>query len=251
VLVDKPGARNATEARRAFDAVHRSGVKASVGLTRHFEPAWLEARTLVAAGALGRVIGGEAFAVTSTVRVRDPANHLFDRDLSGHGILLWLGIHDVDGLLWLTGEAVAAVQAMVANAGGEEIGVEDAASVALRFRSGALATLHLANALPRPGLEGHVAIRGSLGSVTLTPDGRLHRTGPGSREDPLRAEERRYEKTDPGGYGPGALLQIRDFLDVIRTGGEPRVTGRDLVRALEVIDAAYESAATGRRVPVR
>ena len=76
---------------------------------------------------------------------------------------------------------------MVANAGGEEIGVEDAASVALRFRSGALATLHVANALPRPGLEGHVAIRGSLGSVTLTPDGRLHRTGPGSREDPRRS----------------------------------------------------------------
>jgi predicted dehydrogenase len=44
------------------------------------------------------------------------------------------------------------------------------------------------------------------------------------------------------------LLQIRDLLDAIRGRREPRVTGRDLVRALEVIDAAYESAAFGRPV---
>ena len=49
----------------------------------------------------------------------------------------------------------------------------------------------------------------------------------------------------------GALLQIRDLVDAIRIGREPRVTGVDLVRALEVIDAAYASAALGRPVQVR
>src|SRR5438552_1561474 len=41
-----------------------------------------------------------------------------------------------------------------------------------------------------------------------------------------------------GGYGPKARRQIRDRLDAIGAGREPRVTGLDLVRALEVIDAA-------------
>jgi len=250
MLIDKPAARNASEARRAFDAVELSGVRAAVGLTRHFDPAWLEAHDRIATGRLGRLLGAEAVFVTSTVRVRDPANHLFDRELSGHGILLWLGIHDVDGLLWLTGERIVDVQATVANVGGERIGVEDAAAVTLRFEGGALGTLYLANALPRTGGDGYVAVRGALGSIKLGPDGAMTWIGPGSRSNPLEVEDLRFEKPVVRGYGSEALLQIRDLLDAIQTGGAPRVTGADLIRALDVIDAAYESARLGERVVV-
>jgi predicted dehydrogenase len=248
LLIDKPAARGAAEARRVFATVERSGVRATVGLTRHFDPAWLQARELIASGRLGRLLSAESVFVTSAVRVRDPANHLFDRDLSGHGILLWLGIHYVDGMLWLAGEPIVQVQAAVANVGGEAIGVEDAASLTLYFKSGAFGFLYLANALPRPTSDGYAAMRGTLGSIRLSTDRVMTWIGAGSREDPLRSEERRYAPVAVGGYGPEALSLIRDLLDAIRTGREPRVTGRDLVQALEVIDAAYESAALGRPV---
>jgi predicted dehydrogenase len=91
LLIDKPAPRSAAEARRGFAVVERSGVRATVGLTRHYDPAWLRARELIVTGRLGRLLSAEAVFVTSTVRVRDPANHLFNRELSGHGILLWLG----------------------------------------------------------------------------------------------------------------------------------------------------------------
>jgi UDP-N-acetyl-2-amino-2-deoxyglucuronate dehydrogenase len=250
MLIDKPAARDAAEARQACAAVARSGVRAAVGLTRHFDPAWLKAREMIAAGRLGRLLSAEAIFIASSVRVRDPANPLFDRDVSGHGILLWLGIHDVDGLLWLSGEHIIEVQATVANVGGEAIGVEDAAAVTLRFEHGALGTVYLVNALPRPGGDGYVALRGTLGSLKLTPDGALTWIGAGSREDPIELEERHFDVPPSGGYGPAALLQIRDLLDAIRTGGEPRVTGADLVPALEVIDAAYESARLGKAMAV-
>lgn len=250
MLVDKPAGRDAAEVRQAFAAVARSGVRAAVGLTRHFDPAWLDARQMIMAGRLGRLLSAEAIFVTSSVRVRDPANHLFDRELSGHGILLWLGIHDVDGLLWLSGEHIVEVQAVVVNVGGEAIGVEDAAAVTLRFERGALGTIYLANALPRAFNDGYVALRGTSGSLKLTPDGGLTWIGPGTAENPIEAEERRYDVPDAGGYGQAALLQIRDLLDAIRSGREPRVTGADLVPALDVIDAAYESARVGRAVAV-
>ena len=251
LLIDKPAARSAAEARQAFAAVERSGIRATVGLTRHFDPAWLQARELIVSGRLGRLLSAEAVFVTSTVRVRDPANHLFDRELSGHGILLWLGIHYVDGLLWLAGEPIVEVQAAIANVGRDAIDVEDAASITLRFNGGALGFLYLSNALPRPASDGYVAVRGTHGSIKLTSDRVMTWIGAGSREDPVQMEERRYSTVSVGGYGPEALLQIRDLLDAIRAGREPRVTGLDLVRALEVIDAAYESAALGRRVQVR
>ncbi len=250
MLIDKPAARNASEARWAFEAVERNGVRAAVGLTRHFDPAWLAARHRVAAGRLGRLLSAEAVFVTSTVRVRDPANHLFDRELSGHGILLWLGIHDVDGLLWLTGQSIVDVQATIANVGGERIGVEDAAAVNLRFEGGALGTLYLANALPRPAGDGYVAVRGTLGSIKLSSDGAMTWIGPGSKSNPLEVEERRFQEPEVRGYGPEALVQIRDLLDAIRSGRAPRVTGVDLIRALDVIDGAYESARLGNRVVI-
>ena len=96
-----------------------------------------------------------------------------------------------------------------------------------------------------------MAVRGTHGSIKLTSDRVMTWIGAGSREDPVQMEERRYSTVSVGGYGPEALLQIRDLLDAIRAGREPRVTGLDLVRALEVIDAAYESAALGRPVQVR
>ncbi|MBV9356312.1 MAG: Gfo/Idh/MocA family oxidoreductase, partial [Chloroflexi bacterium] len=251
LLVDKPAARSAAEARQAFAAVERSGVRASVGLTRHFDRAWLQARELVTTGRLGRLLSAEAVLVTSTVTVRNPANYLFNRELSGHGILLWLGIHGVDGLLWLTGERIVEVQAVIANVGGAPIGVEDAASMTMRFEGGALGFHYLANALPRPANDGYVALRGEHGSLKLAADRVLTWIGPGSRDAPVHTEERHYATARLPGYGPEALLQIRDLLDAIRDGREPRVTGRDLVRALDVIDAAYESAALGRPVQVR
>jgi UDP-N-acetyl-2-amino-2-deoxyglucuronate dehydrogenase len=251
MLIDKPAGRDAAEVREAFAAVGRSGVRAAVGLTRHFDPAWLKAREMITAGRLGRLLSAEAIFIASSVRVRGPANPLFDRELSGHGILLWLGIHDVDGLLWLSGERIIEVQATVANVGGEAIDVEDAAAVTLRFEQGALGTLYLANALPRPGGDGYVALRGTSGSLKLTPDGALTWIGGGSPADSREVEEWHFDVPPAGGYGPAALLQIRDLLDAIRTGREPRVTGADLVPALEVIDAAYESAQLGKPMAVR
>ena len=122
LVVDKPAARSAPEARRAFDAVRASGVRAVTGLTRRYSPAARRARELVAAGRLGRLVSGEAVFATSSVAVRDPQNLLFDPIRSGGGILSWLGIHDLDSLLWLTGEPVVEVSAMSGRVGDPGLG---------------------------------------------------------------------------------------------------------------------------------
>jgi predicted dehydrogenase len=250
MLADKPVARSAAELRPAAEAVRQAGVKASVGLGKRLTAGWLDGRRMIEEGRLGKLLSAEALFTTSSVAVRNPANHLFSAERSGHGILHWLGVHDVDALLWMSGEQIVEVQAMTANVLGEKIEVEDAISVAFRFAGGGLGTLHFVNAFPRPNSDGYMAFRGQKGSVKITSDGSLLWVGPGSREDPLLTEERRYEFWDAGGYGPAALIQINDLLTAVRTGGPTFVTLDDMVRTLEVIDAAYESADTGRRVRI-
>ena len=41
-------------------------------------------------------------------------------------------------------------------------------------------------------------------------------------------------------------MQIEDFVDAVRAGREPAVTGRDAVKSLEIVQAIYESSRTGQ-----
>jgi predicted dehydrogenase len=249
LLVDKPAARSAAEAQRAVDAVRAAGIRAVVGLTRRYSPAARFAREMVESGDLGPLVATEAIFAASSVRVRDPANPLFDPDLSGGGILSWLGIHDVDALLWLTGEPVVEVSAMTGRVGSPGLAVEDVASVAVRFAGGAVGTIHHAYALPARGYRSRLALRGLDGSIELGLDEEVVHLTMG--DDGFVHEERRtFPAPAVPGYGASGRAAVRDLLDAIRDGHEPLANGEALIRALKVIDAAYEAARKRRHVRV-
>ena len=247
MLIDKPAARSAREARRAAEAVRSSGVRVVVGLTRRYAFAPRAARALVAEGALGHLVAAEAVFATSSVAVRDPANMLFDRERSGGGILSWLGVHDIDALLWLSGEAITEVSAMAASVGQPNLQVEDAVSVAVRFAGGGIGTIQQAYVLPARGYRGHLALRGLDASVELGLHDDLVVLTRGT-DGSLHESRQTYAMPPTSGYGPQGRAAVIDLLGAIRDARETEAPLDALIRALEVIDAAYESARTGRHV---
>jgi predicted dehydrogenase len=250
MLVDKPGARTAAEARRAFGAAKAAGVRVGVGLGKRHARMWHDFREAAASARFGRLLSGEAIFITSSVKVRDPRNFLFRRELSGGGILHWLAIHDLDALTWLTRQRVTEVQAVSGTMSGEAIDVEDTISASLRLEGGAIVTLHYAYALPRRGNEGYMALRGSGGSLRVALGGGLEWVGPGDRSDPVASQQTVYSLMDARGYGTAGIYIVGDLLDAIEQGREPLATGADLVRALALIEAIYEAARTGERMRV-
>jgi UDP-N-acetyl-2-amino-2-deoxyglucuronate dehydrogenase len=250
MLVDKPGARTAADAERGFGAAKKAGVKVAVAFTRRYGQGWKDAKAMVDAGRLGSLIATEAVFVTSSPFVRDPANAIFSRELMGGGILHWLGVHDLDLLLWLTGEPIVEVQAMAGTVSGAAIDVEDVLSMSVRYRSGAIGTVHYAYALPRTGGDGYLALRGTKGSIHLQPNGTLTWTGPGSIGDPVMTQTTTYQTRTAPGYGAGGGAIIDDLLRAIEEDREPLANGDAATEALRVIDAAYRSAAEGRRVRI-
>ena len=247
LLIDKPAARTAADARRAFDAVERSGVRAVVGLTRRYAPAMQAARTLVADGRIGPLVSAEAVFATSTVAVRGPDNLLFDPVRSGGGILSWLGIHDLDTLLWLAGEPVVEVGAMAGRVA-PDVQVEDVISVALRFASGAIGTVHHAYALPARGYRTWLAVRGLAASLELRGDDDLTILTAGGPDGGLAEDRRRFEVAPADGYGAAGRAAVIDLLGAIEEGRDTAANGAALIAALELIDAAYASVRTGRLV---
>ena len=54
----------------------------------------------------------------------------------------------------------------------------------------------------------------------------------------------------PGYGGISGLAYLRETVADLLEGRQPQVTGEDGLRALEVVEAVYESAASGQRVTV-
>ena len=249
MIIDKPAARSSSEARVAADQVRASGVRTVVGLTRRYAPAAQAARHVVAGGGLGRFVAAEAVFATSSVAVRDPSNVLFDREQSGGGVLSWLGIHDIDALLWLTGESITEVSALTGIVGHPGLEVEDVISLGIRFAGGAVGTIQHSYSLPAPGYRGRLALRGLDGSLELGLDDDLLLLS--RSDDGTLVEDRRtFSVPSIGGYGAGGHAAVADLLGAIRDGRDTEAPFDALVRALEVVDAAYESAGSGRHVRV-
>ena len=251
LLIDKPGGRTAVEAMQALDAIRSANIRAAVGLNRRYGRAWQEARASIAAGRLGQLMTTEAIFTTSTVKVRNPRNPLFNPETMGGGILHWLGVHDLDLMLWLTREPIVEVQAMAGTLGEAKIDVEDVLSMSVRYASGAIGTGHHAFVIPKAGAnEGYFAVRGHKGSLRIESNGTVTLTSTGDTHDVIAKETRSYEMMKAPGYGPLAVAAIDDLMAAIEEEREPLAPYSVAVEALKVIDAAYESARTGRRVRV-
>lgn len=261
LLAEKPFGRTAGDARRVVAAAERAGRALSVFYTNRFNPLVAEAQRLVRAEALGTLYSLEVRMLTTQVRFRGPDHWLFDRAAAGGGMLSWLGCHSLDLMQFLTDDPIVSVAAEVATRGGDGIDVEDTATLSMRLGSGALASLHAAYVLALggggfynpAGYDQHFGVYGRQGRLWWDdhgpPELHLESRAPRFAAAPRRtftftpAESRAYG----GGYGERF---VRAFIAATRDEGPAPCPGEAAVRVALIVDAAYESARTGRRVAI-
>ena len=259
VISDKPAARTADELAPLLDAAAKKNLVVSVHYTNRWNPEYEQVRHLRQSGALGRLVSAEFRVITTSVRSRNPRHWLFSKKLAGGGILHWLGCHQIDMLRYVSGEEVTAVSAICRTLSGEDIDVEDVATVSLSLSGGALATIH-AGYMIQGGSKGDIlpsydvpfGLRGTLGRIWLE-------SGPGDTKLTLQsvapgwdhAGHHTFSYTMHGSEAYGGRYGI-DFVRAIfraaLEGGKPPVTGEDALKVLQIVEAAYKSSETGRTV---
>ena len=155
--------------------------------------------------------------------------------------------HYVDLLEWLIGP-IADVQAMTATLA-RDIEVEDSGVLNVRWRNGALGSMAVTMLAYPQNLEGSITILGEKGTVRVggvaVNDIRIWDFAEPVEYD-ARVREAGYETTSV--YGFGHPLYFKNVIDVLRGKAEPDTDGREGLKALEVLIAAYISARDGRTV---
>ncbi len=154
--------------------------------------------------------------------------------------------HYVDLLDWLIGP-VDKVQAMMSTT--RDIEVEDTGVLNVRWRNGALGSMSVTMLTYPKNLEGSITILGEKGSVRVggvAVNEIQHWEFADSRDYDQQVRTASYETTSV--YGFGHPLYYKNVIDVMRGRAEPETDGREGLKSLEVLIAAYLSARDGTTV---
>ncbi|ACQ82423.1 oxidoreductase domain protein [Beutenbergia cavernae DSM 12333] len=257
-LVEKPLTTSLAEANELVVAAERAGVTLGTVFQRRFFPAAQRMHDAIAAGRLGGVVAAECLAQLGRDRT------YFERDDwrgswtgEGGGALLTMAIHYVDMMNWMLGTPTSVYGRWATLKHADYIDVEDVAGAVVTYAGGAIATIQAmttfengfasepspAVAYRAPGFR--LAVHGTAGhSVGLQESPELAQavtdlwTFDGEEELARRWHEEEHGRPSLPGFH---RIQIAEFLDAVRAGRPPAITGRDGLTALEVVKGVYLS----------
>lgn len=254
VLCEKPMAMNASEAREMLAAAKRARKRLMINFSYRFSAASQALKREVDRGALGKVYFGRT--VWHRKRgVPGFGGWFTNKALAGGGPLIDLGVHRLDLALWLMGHprpqwAMAGTYDHLARAmsrGNRKLySVEDLAAGFIRFRNGA--TLVVEASWAANIAEAELMETRLMG----TKGGLVQRNLNGSYEFEAELFTERKGKVVASrveSAGIRARSPMHHFVDCLVRGRPHSATGEEGLVVMEILDALYASAKTGR--PVR
>jgi predicted dehydrogenase len=264
VMCEKPMAKKATEARAMLEASRRSGKLLTIGYNGRCEAVQLQARRLVAEGALGDVYYAKAVALR---RRGVPCWGVFlNKEAQGGGPLIDIATHSVDRLMWLTDNyGVESVTGSVfqklgktpfaANEAGfgvwtpDEYEVEDSAFAFVKFKNGMVMNVECAWMLNLAEDQfGSLALCGTKGGLDFSDGLRLN----GELNSSLYLNKLRVQDTDrPRRWGigmSGGEYEAWQWIEAVKGNGKPMVLPEQALMVSEILEAIYLSAEKGRTI---
>jgi len=224
LLVEKPIADTLENADKMINAAHDAKVKLMVGHIERFNPAVLKLKEIIDSGILGKIVSISSRRVGPfNPRIRDV------------GIIMDLGVHDIDVISFLYGRKINEVYTI---AGNDIHTFEDHATILLRCDtnlSGMVETNWLTpnkiRKLTAIGLKG-VAYLDYVKQTVEIEDDTWVRTAKIEPREPLKVE-------------------LEHFVNAVRNGHEVISNGETSRHALQVAMAAIESYKKGKAIGIK
>jgi len=229
VLLEKPLEISLEKAEKLVTAASR--VKLGVVLQHRFRPGAEKLRELLPR--LGTLVSASAAIPNWRPQSYYDQPGRGTRARDGGGVLLTQGIHTLDLFLSLVPE-VQEVKSFTTTTPVHRMETEDLVAAAVKFRNGAIGTVHATTAA-YPGFPERIELIGTKGTALLE--------GPSLRVELANGEKFQIQ-AEGGGTGADPMAfphdwhraLLEDFLDSIQQNREPRVSGTEALKVHRLID---------------
>jgi predicted dehydrogenase len=239
VLVERPLALDARGAEAAVEAAEKADRTLVVAYNNRYRPDIRGVKSFVTAGELGDVFTIHGTWFNKKVRLRRPTwRHR--KATAGGGAFMDLGVQVLDLCMWLL-DYPEADRVCAHMHPGEDVEVEDAASVLVALKDGSVISVQVTWSLLAERDRHHIRVFGTAGSATTHPlqvfkeieHGMLNAT----------------PQVAPGlenAYTASYREELRHFVTACL--GRPQPPPREQIELMRIVSAVYESAERGREV---
>lgn len=262
LMIEKPVSNTLEGARRIAETAAECGVKLTAGYCWRYHPAIRRMKDIVGQGLIGRLVSVEARLAAGRVD-RYIAGHsawMLEKSKSGGGPMYNLGVHWLDLIRYMTGETVHEVCAVNTRTS-DTYDIEDSSLMLMKFSSGAAGVLTTSYMIPDSfpgGRDLYIGLRGTAGMVSYSPVYQGEQaSGTAAQIEILElccgheARQLRFEIAPVAGYsGWIGRAYVEGFMDAILEDRAPDIGAGDILAVLRMVEAADESAETGRWVKV-
>lgn len=252
VVIEKPLCMNLREADEMIAAGKQANRKLMYAEELCFAPKYVRLKQLLDSGALGF----PTLLKQSEKHDGPHADHFWDVNRSGGGVTMDMGCHAIEFFRWILGRPpITSVYAQMATqVHHEKTRGDDNALLILEFENGVTA-LAEESWTKLGGMDDRAEVYGSKGVAYADL---LH----GNSIETYSTTGYDYAVEKAGttvgwsftiyeeAWNYGFPQEIAHFVDCVKHDKQPLVTGEDGRAVLEVIFAAYQSAGTGRKVPL-
>lgn len=234
VLVEKPMAMNAGEARQMIEVAKAAGITLGVAHIMRFEESVRWFRERVSSGAIGKPLLARAtFVAPLLTSTRTWIN---DPSLATGGPLADIGVHCLDTLRYILNDEVASVMAQ-AHYDGHWV-VEASGATLFQFRSGVLATMSVSARAPYQTLVEVIGEKGVLSATNAL-----------NVEYPVTLEWRdafdvieSKEVSNADAY----TAQVEAFAEAVQAGKPFDIPGEEGLQNQLILDAIFRSVKSAK-----
>lgn len=237
ILCEKPIATTLADARAMIDACDRAGTRLMIAFPVRYAPSVQHLKALLDRGDLGNI-----YATKCTNHGSMPGGWFIDPQLAGGGAVVDHTVHVIDLLRWFWGCEVTEVYAEVGvDLLHTDLKIDDVGLLSFKLSNGVYGTLDTSWSRP--------ASYPTWGDVKIEVVGEKGAVRVDAFRQQLLVASDTWQKSRWVNFGSDMDAGlVTDFVEMIRSGHGPSITGEDGLKALEVALAAYQSAQSGAPV---
>ncbi len=239
LLVEKPIALTYEEGKKIVDSAEKKGVVFAVGMIERHNPVISTCKKLLNSGNVGDVI------TLSSTRVSS-----FPTRVSNMGVILDLGIHDIDVMKYLLDEEVLSVYALGGKTDPDDE-YEDHANITLRFANNITGVVEVNWLTPHKIRNLSITCSNDFieldyidQTLVVSSSELLEYDASNLFEIPLEHNIRKFsiKREEP------LKREMKDFIESIQGKKEPLVDGYSGLESMRVVEAAIESLEKGKEI---